>query len=240
MSDVAVVILARGGSKGVHRKNLALVGGISLLHRAIRTSQAARIRSPAAHGNREVAPVVWVSTEDEGIAFEAHARGARVIDRPAELATDKSQGIDVLRHAARHIKATRIALVQCVAPMMTSGDIERTVHALEMGYDLTVATVSFDGVVLSSTGELLTYDIDGDENRQGRDKMSRVAGSVWAFRPEYLEQQWYSGSIGAVPSDYPLHLEIDTEADLHAARLVVSGIESQRARSPESLPAGVS
>lgn len=222
MSDVVAIILARGGSKGVPLKNLQTVGGLSLLARAIRTTQAALVRSPATRGNQSVPPVVYVSTDCPMIAAEALANRAEVISRPKRLAEDDTEGLDALRHAIGRLPSSPsiVALVQCTAPLMTATDVERTCHALECGYDLTVCSVPFDGVVFSSYGKPLTWQ-PGSSNRQQRDQMRRVAGSVWAFAPEYAERDWYSGLIGMVPSEVPVHLEIDTEADLEIARRLV-------------------
>ena len=71
---VAALIPARGGSKGIPRKNLERVGGQTLIGRAVRTCLVS------------VASEVYVSTEDAEIAAETRAAGGAVIDRPAELA----------------------------------------------------------------------------------------------------------------------------------------------------------
>lgn len=59
-TEFVALILARGGSKGIPRKNLAPIGGLSLLARAIQTIQKANVF-------REI----WVSTDDDEISYEA-------------------------------------------------------------------------------------------------------------------------------------------------------------------------
>lgn len=59
-TEFVALILARGGSKGIPRKNLAPIGGVSLLARAIQTIQKANVF-------REI----WVSTDDDEISYEA-------------------------------------------------------------------------------------------------------------------------------------------------------------------------
>ena len=63
---VVAVVPARGGSVGIPRKNLALVGGRSLLRRAIEAAQSADVDR------------VVVSTDDQEIASEARKCGAEV------------------------------------------------------------------------------------------------------------------------------------------------------------------
>ncbi|MFF7292977.1 cytidylyltransferase domain-containing protein [Microbacterium sp. NPDC008134] len=88
------IIPARGGSKGVPRKNLRTVGGVPLVVRAIRAAQHA-----------ERIDVVVVSTDDEEIAAVSAAAGARVIRRPPELSGDTASSESALLHAVDEIEA---------------------------------------------------------------------------------------------------------------------------------------
>ena len=87
--SVLAVVPARGGSKGVPRKNLQLVGGVSLVGRAAQLA----ISLP------------WidhtvVSTDDAEIGGEAICHGAAApFLRPPELASDEARSEDVWRHA---------------------------------------------------------------------------------------------------------------------------------------------
>lgn len=85
---VLAIIPARGGSKGMPRKNLRLLGGVPLLVHSIRHAQQSRL----------VQRVV-VSTEDEEIAAVARSTGAEILIRPSELATDSSPSEAALLHA---------------------------------------------------------------------------------------------------------------------------------------------
>ena len=86
---VLAVIPARGGSKGVPAKNLAPVGGVPLVARAVRDCRAARL----------VTDVV-VSTDDQAIAAAAREAGAEVVLRPAAIAGDTATTRG--RRPARH------------------------------------------------------------------------------------------------------------------------------------------
>ncbi|MFJ4254734.1 cytidylyltransferase domain-containing protein [Microbacterium sp. NPDC090003] len=108
------IIPARGGSKGVPRKNLRTVGGVPLVVRAIRAARdAAGI------------DLVVVSTDDDEIAAVSAAAGARVVRRPAEISGDTASSESALLHAVDDLEAAGdrvgiIAFVQATSPFLPS------------------------------------------------------------------------------------------------------------------------
>ena len=83
------LITARGGSKGIPRKNIKMIAGKPLI---VWTIEAA-LRSSFLNG-------VVVSTDDLEIAEVARRAGAQVpFMRPAELAQDQTPGLDPVLHA---------------------------------------------------------------------------------------------------------------------------------------------
>jgi CMP-N,N'-diacetyllegionaminic acid synthase len=113
--SLLVLIPARGGSKGVPRKNIRLLAGIPLIAHTIRAALSA-------NGIERVI----VSTDDLEIAGVAAQWGAEVpFIRPAELSTDNTPGIDPVLHALQKIPdATKILLLQPTSPLRTVADIE--------------------------------------------------------------------------------------------------------------------
>ena len=77
MNGVIAIIPARGGSKGIKNKNLQHVGGIPLVARTILACMQSSMVDD-----------VYVSTDNSKIARVAIAYGAKVIERPSELALD--------------------------------------------------------------------------------------------------------------------------------------------------------
>lgn len=115
------VIPARGGSKGLPGKNIIDFGGRPLIHWTI----AAAIESG-------VCGRIIVSTDDEAIAQIAVDGGAAVpFLRPAALATDEANSLDVVRHAietsqdASDEKITTVVLLQPTSPLRNASDIAR-------------------------------------------------------------------------------------------------------------------
>ncbi len=112
------IIPARGGSKGVPRKNVRLLNGIPVIVYSIKAAQDAKIFD-----------AIYVSTEDKEIADVARKAGALVIDRPKELASDKAPMPPVIEHALEHhIKNKKsepewIYILQPTSPLRSKEDV---------------------------------------------------------------------------------------------------------------------
>ncbi|WP_116213556.1 acylneuraminate cytidylyltransferase [Streptomyces olivoreticuli] len=149
MSAVLAVIPARGGSKGVPAKNLAAVGGVPLVARAVRECRAARL----------VTDVV-VSTDDPGIAAVARGAGAVVVQRPPAIAGDTASSEAAVLHAmdayeemyGREIGT--VLLVQCTSPFLTAADVDGVAAAVvEQGADTALTVAPFHGFVWREEGD---------------------------------------------------------------------------------------
>ncbi|WP_069885752.1 N-acylneuraminate cytidylyltransferase [Streptomyces luteocolor] len=155
---VLAVIPARGGSKGVPAKNLAPVGGVPLVARAVRECLAARL----------VTDVV-VSTDDHVIAEAARAAGAEVVLRPAAIAGDTATSEAAVLHAMdaheeRHGHTVDVVLlVQCTSPFLTREDVDGVAGAVvENGADTAVTVAPFHGFIWRDAADDAT-----DEGTQG-------------------------------------------------------------------------
>ncbi|CAL9457526.1 cytidylyltransferase domain-containing protein [Streptomyces sp. enrichment culture] len=138
---VLAVIPARGGSKGVPAKNLAPVGGVPLVARAVRECRAAR----------HVTDVV-VSTDDPAIAAAARRAGAEVVLRPAALAGDTATSEAAVLHALDAHEALHgapvdvVLLVQCTSPFLLREDVDGVAAAVAgRGADTAVTVAPFHG-----------------------------------------------------------------------------------------------
>lgn len=120
----AAIILARGGSKGVPRKNLRRIGGISLVGRSVRAASRA-----------ELVDAVYVSTDDDEIAAEARLMGGMAIMRPADLSGDGASSESGWLHALETIRQEgaspeRLVFLQCTSPFTTGDDIDGCIQAM--------------------------------------------------------------------------------------------------------------
>jgi CMP-N-acetylneuraminic acid synthetase len=135
---ILAVVPARGGSKGIPRKNLARVGGLSLI----------------AHAARTAAALPWIdrallSTDDPEMAEEGRRHGLDVpFRRPAQLASDEASGAEVWRHAwlaaeAHYALRFEVSLLlQPTTPLRDPEEVERCVRAVVEEGHRTAATVS--------------------------------------------------------------------------------------------------
>lgn len=129
-----VVIPARGGSKGVPRKNIKELGGKPLIYYTI---EAARDVFEDKH--------IIVSTDDEEIKEVVEKIGLKVpFLRPAELATDKAGTQDVLKHAIQHVKDSgyfpdTLILLQPTSPFRTAKHIKEALGLYHKGLDMVVS-----------------------------------------------------------------------------------------------------
>lgn len=136
--NVLGIVLARGGSKGIPRKNVALLAGKPLL----------AYTAAAALGARSLGRVV-LSTDDAAIAEVGLELGLDVpFLRPAELATDDTPAIDVLLHAVERLEQEggrfdAVFTLQPTTPLRTAADIDGAIALLaRTGADSVISFVA--------------------------------------------------------------------------------------------------
>ena len=185
------LVTARGGSKGIPRKNLALLLGKPLLQY---TAEAALTAATLAD--------VVLSTDDEEIAEAGRQFGLEVpFMRPAELATDKSPTLPVMQHAVSWLEKrgreySAVCLLQPTSPLRRAEHIDACVNMLFDEVADAVMTVlsvpdhynphwsyvqETDGTLRLSTGE--TEPIS---RRQDLPPAFHREGSVYVVRRDVL------------------------------------------------------
>lgn len=112
---VLALITARGGSKGLPRKNVLSAGGKPLIAWSIEASLQSKVISH-----------VVLSSDDDEIIDTAKAWGCSApFRRPAELANDTATSIDVVLHALDQLPEYQyIVLLQPTSPLRTAADID--------------------------------------------------------------------------------------------------------------------
>lgn len=114
MLKIVCLINARGGSKGIPRKNIKPLNGKPLLSYVV--EQAKKLPYP-----------IYVSTEDSEIKKVALSLGVEVVDRPLHLAQDDSTSLDAVLHAQQFLNADWIVLLNACTPFVDSEDIKACV-----------------------------------------------------------------------------------------------------------------
>ncbi len=221
MTAVAV-IPARGGSKGIPRKNLLPVGGRPLICWTI-------AQALAVDGLRVV-----VSTEDAEIAQVARTAGAEVVDRPAELAEDTTATEPVVEHVITTLTETGerpdvVMLLQATSPVRLPGTLGRALVQLETtGVDSLVGVVP-QAPFLWWQGRTprADYPVDARPRRQDLtpDQLRyRETGSVYVTRTQVYEQarNRLGGRIGLFVMDPVEGIDIDEPDDVPIAEKLLA------------------
>jgi CMP-N-acetylneuraminic acid synthetase len=220
---------ARGGSKGIPRKNVRTVGGVPLVVRAVVAARAAR-----------TVDRVVVSTDDDTIASLAREAGADVIERPADLAADDTASEAVLVHALDALRADREAdpevtvLVQCTSPFIDPADIDGTVSLLiDRSIDCAFTAMRTHAFLWreSEAGIVaVNHDASARPRRQERPSEFVETGAVYAMRTAGFRHAHHRffGSIAVFEVPPERALEIDEPADLARAEQLASLVGGRR------------
>jgi CMP-N,N'-diacetyllegionaminic acid synthase len=217
------VIPARGGSKGVPRKNLALLGGRPLIAWTCDAARASRRLDR-----------VLLSSDDDEIAAAAAACGiTSPYPRPAALATDDAQILDVLVDLLKTIERIErytpdaVALLQPTSPLRTAQHIDDAVALLdESGADSVVTVMrvphQFNPVsVLTMEAGRLQPFLPGPTITRRQDKpavFARNGPAVLVTRREVLESgRLYGDDVRGHEMSARESVDIDEPADLELA-----------------------
>jgi CMP-N,N'-diacetyllegionaminic acid synthase len=218
------VICARGGSKGLPRKNLLNLSGRPLLAWTIE----------AAHAAARVSRTI-LSSEDPQIIACAKAYGCEVpFTRPAALAGDDSNIEAALFHALDNLSESwdAVVLLQPTSPLRTSSDIDACLDMLERSGAQSVISCS---PAAKPAHWAFTRNADGTmsplfpeafaaKRRQSLPETFMPNGAVFAARLPWLRE---SGSFyGPQTQTYVMPLErsvdIDTASDFAYAQALLA------------------
>jgi CMP-N-acetylneuraminic acid synthetase len=188
------VIPARGGSKGIRKKNIRPICGKPLIAWTIEAAQQARLL------DRFV-----VSTEDPEIAAISRQWHAKVADRPAELATDTATTLSVLQDLLTKIPADPVVLLQCTSPVRDPGLIDRCIEKYRSSGAHAVATGYICGLF-----EWGTYSA----RRQDLREFFHDDGNVYVISAENIRAgDLFAGKRETVITGRECNFEIDDEFD---------------------------
>lgn len=224
--DILSIIPARGGSKGLPRKNIKELCGKPLIAYTIEAAKESKLT------NR-----VIVSTDDEEIACISKKYGAEIpYFRPKELSSDSSPTIDAILHMVGYLKESEgynpdyILLLQCTSPLRNSKSIDESIKKL--------ITSEFDALVSVCESEVNPYwsnIFDGDKlkyfieegkkinRRQDLPKVYRLNGAIYLIKTEALKayRTFEPNSLTGYIMDEHSSIDIDTELDFKIAELII-------------------
>jgi N-acylneuraminate cytidylyltransferase len=219
MSEVVAIIPARGGSKGVPRKNLQRVGGVPLIARAV---DAARRCEPVDR--------VVVTTDDVDIAAVAAEWGAEVVERPVDLSGDLASSESALAHALETLELRKVdvgvlVFLQATSPFI---DVDALTAAVQLvrsrRRDSVFSAVETYGFLwekgVGGAAEPVNHEIDVRPRRQDREPHYLETGGFYVMRAAGFRaaNHRFFGSVGIAEVAPRTAIEIDTLEELELAR----------------------
>lgn len=204
------IIPARGGSKGIPRKNALPLCGKPLVAWSIHQAQ-----------DSDFIEHVYVTTDDEDIAGIAESCGADVIHRPAELATDTASTDDAVHHALMHTKeeAELVVLLQPTSPIRQPNAIDEAISLLlDSKADSLFSGRIIEGFAWTEgyTRWIASYQLEDRPRRQDLPRRQvEENGSIYVFKPELLEtcKSRLGGKVACYLQSPLDSFQIDTPTD---------------------------
>lgn len=224
---IIAIIPARGGSKGLPRKNVRMLAGKPLVAHTILAAK-----------NAKLIDRVFVSTEDEEIAKISQKYGAEIIKRPMELARDRVIPVPVLKNAIEQLKKNEnyepdvVVYLQATDIFRKKGLIDETIKKLleNPGLDSVFAAYqthkNFWKKIESSYKRIIQKGIHLD--RQSKEPIFREdTGIASAVQVSLIKKGERVGDkIGIIENDDPLSfIDIHDEFDFWLAEKIIQELK---------------
>ena len=211
--NIITIIPARGGSKGLPRKNILPFNGEPLVLHSINYAKEC-----------DLVDTVYVSTDDREISLVSSNSGASVIQRPSELSGDTATTESAIEHvlSALKLKPDIIILLQATSPFRPKNSLTKSLEKF--------IKYNFDSLLSISPTHNFFWTIDENDNlnskydyfnRPRRQDLKRVNtnfienGSLYIFTYDHFltHKNRLGGKIGYIEFDEKYSHEIDTESD---------------------------
>jgi CMP-N,N'-diacetyllegionaminic acid synthase len=224
--SIAVLIPARGGSKGIPRKNVQIFLGKPLIVHSIEYAK-----------NCDLVDNVFVSTEDLQIGKIAEQAGAQILWRPIDLANDTATTESTIEHALEEIALCGssydiVVLLQATSPLRPkSGLIDALNDFSEGGFDsmLSLSPAQHFSWRIDGQDALAEYDYLQRPRRQDieqKDLRYQENGSMYIFTKRHFYERGnrLGGRIGYTLFDQRYSYEIDSWEDFRLLEQIAKGL----------------
>jgi len=223
---ISCIILARGGSKGIPKKNIINFCGKPLIAWTI--LQALRAK--------EVTDV-WVSSDSDEILEVAERYGAKTIIRPHKISGDAEpsesgwlHAIDYIQQGSEH-PIDYVLAPQVTSPLRHTSDFSSAIFQIKVdGLDslLSVAEIEDFFIWKQECGEnpqSVNYDYKDRKPRQQIEKTYLENGSFYLFRPQVLinDHNRLGGDISLFIMDRYKMFQIDNIEDIELSSVIMKG-----------------
>lgn len=223
MNKTHAFIFARGGSKGLPRKNILPIAGLPLIVHSIHIAQQL--------GNIER---IFVSTDSREIAYIAEGAGAEIVERPAELASDTAPEWLAWQHAIQQTQSKygcfdRFLSLPPTAPCRNVCDVQRCLDALTLDVDLVLSITPshrnpwFNMVVENRNGFLgLAKSDDVIKRRQDAPQCFDLSTVAYVAHTSFIMKATgiWDGKVRGIEVPAERAIDIDTSLDYAIARFL--------------------
>ena len=214
------IIPARGGSKRFPGKNTHVLDGSPLICHSIEYS----LKNPIIQGT-------YVSTDAEDIKAISRVAGAKIIDRPAELAGDHATTASAMRHAVqflinRGVEFDYVVLLQATNPLRPKHLLDDAIKIIEKSENDSLFTVNRSEKKLGKIidGKFIPWNYKFGMRSQDMEPLYYENGLLYITKKELLLDEIIEG-----PTAYPMIVEhpfgevdIDTVEDFHYAEYMIN------------------
>ena len=219
--NIVAIILSRGNSKAIPKKNIIKFCDKPLLNWSIEQAK-----------NTKNISSVWVSSDNEEILNIAKKENAEIIKRPKSLSTDKSSSESGWIHAIKEVeKKQKIDLVvalQATSPIRESKDLDKAIKKFKrVKADSMFSCSKLSDFFLwkkqNNRYTSLNYDYKRRKRRQEIKKQYLENGSFYLFKPEILKKcnNRLGGKIDMIELEFWKSFEIDSLESLRLCEILM-------------------
>ena len=217
------LITARGGSKSIKRKNLALLNGKPLIYYTI---------TEAIKSNLDK---IILSSDDDEILNYASQFKINLIKRPSYLASDEAKSVDVIKHVFSELDFNddNFCLLQPTSPLRKFSHINNAIKMYLSDSSPVKSLVSVVQLDHNSNPESLMYlskkgylEYNSDLNIFRRQEKpiyyARNGAAIYMFNSKDVEEKLLNGNILKFEMNKLDSIDIDTPEDLKLASIIMN------------------
>ena len=216
-----LIIPARGGSKGISRKNLKTVNGISLVERSLRTALKSKVDQ------------IIVSTDDKEISEIVVKYGVTLHNRSVENSGDSASTESVILEVIETFESnwpsnSTVGFIQVTSPFILPETINKCFDLAENGYS-SFSAKSFHGFIWENETKWKPINHPFDFRPRIQDVKQKVmeTGAIYTFPLTKFKEKKYRFCSEVMPVlvNPITSLEVDTVEDLELSNLISSQFE---------------